>query len=99
MASCMASALRGVVCHAFVAWQSPTAAHSVSFAHSVAARAMGHAALLISLAELFYIALCLASVSFACGTPMTLLTTLKSLLFNVFLGIASGKRVRDQPSL
>ena len=51
------------------------------------------------LAELFCIALCLASVSFACGTSMTLLTTLKNLLFSVFLGIANGNRVREQPSL
>ena len=43
------------------------------------------------LAELFCIALCLASVSFACGTSMTLLTTLKKLLFRVFLRIASRR--------
>ena len=58
---------------------------------------MGHAALLISLAELFCIALCLASVSFACGTSMTLLTTLKNCFSECFLGLQVRKQSESNP--
>ena len=51
------------------------------------------------LAELFCIGLCLASVSFACGTSMTLLTTLKDLPCGAFPRIANEKQVEEQPPL
>jgi len=79
-------------------------------ARAAAGMAMGHAALLISLAELFCIALCIPSCMYsivqtrpltnqlpAHSTSETPLTTLKDLPCGAFPRIASEKRVGEQP--